>query len=167
MIDENSNICAFLEMLAISELGQAILNQSDNGYNVLVGSLPGDVKTFSGYLFHPDRLEHVRGALYSTAAGRYQIIFPTWKGIVEKIALPDFSPDSQDKAAVELIKERGAYEDLVAGRWAVAIAKCQREWASLPGAGYGQHENTLASLYQVYLAKGGVSSNGHSESIQS
>ena len=155
MIDENANVCAFLDMLALSELGQKILDQSDNGYNVLVGSLPGDVHTFSGYMFHPHVLVRLREGLSSTAAGRYQIIFPTWEGVETKLDLPDFSPDSQDKAAVELIQQRGAYGDLVAGRWAVAIAKCQKEWASLPGAGYGQHENSLASLRQAYLDKGG------------
>ena len=36
---------AFLDMLAWSELGDKIIAQSDNGYNVLVGSLPGHVNT--------------------------------------------------------------------------------------------------------------------------
>ena len=42
-----------------------------------------------------------------------------------------------------------------AGRFADAVAKCKKEWASLPGAGYGQRENSLATLQAAYLDAGG------------
>ena len=34
------NRCAFLDMLAASEIGAALLAETDDGYNVLVGSTP-------------------------------------------------------------------------------------------------------------------------------
>jgi len=45
------NVLAFLDMLAWSELGSEILKQSDDGYNVIVGSLPGRLITFDDYSF--------------------------------------------------------------------------------------------------------------------
>jgi len=92
----------------------------------------------------------------STAAGRHQIIKPTWLDAKRAMGLPDFSPDSQDKAAVYLIKKRGALGDVEAGRVADAIDKCRLEWASLPGAGYGQPERKLAALIDAYTNAGGA-----------
>ncbi|MCV2361657.1 glycoside hydrolase family 104 protein [Paucibacter sp. TC2R-5] len=92
----------------------------------------------------------------STAAGRYQIIKPTWLMCKRALNLPDFSPDSQDKAAVYLIRKRGALDAIEAGRVAEAVAKCRQEWASLPGAGYGQPERRLTALIDAYTNAGGV-----------
>jgi len=94
--------------------------------------------------------------MVSTAAGRYQIKKSTWLECKRALGLPDFGPESQDRAAVYLIKRRGALDDVQAGRVADAVAKCRQEWASLPGAGYGQPERQLASLESAYVAAGGV-----------
>lgn len=91
----------------------------------------------------------------STAAGRHQIILPTWRMCKRALSLPDFGPDSQDKAALYLIKKRGALDDVEAGRIPEAIEKCRAEWASLPGAGYGQPERPLLALLDAYTAAGG------------
>jgi len=93
----------------------------------------------------------------STAAGRYQIINPTWQGIKKALSLPDFGPDSQDKAAVYLIRGRKALDDVKAGNIAAAVAKCAPEWASLPGANAaGQHMRKLDDLLAVYEQSGGA-----------
>lgn len=107
----------------------------------------------------PDRMCSLAGlgpGCVSTAAGAYQINKGTWNGLKKKISLPDFSPESQNLAAVQLIRERGALADIHAGRFDQAIAKCARTWASLPGAGYGQPEKKLAQLQAVYANAGGV-----------
>jgi lysozyme len=65
----------------------------------------------------------------STAAGRYQIIKPTWLSLKSKLGLPDFSPASQDAAAIELIRQRGALADVQAGRIESAVNKCAKVWA--------------------------------------
>jgi lysozyme len=92
----------------------------------------------------------------STAAGRYQFIRNTWLGIKSRLRLPDFSPDHQDRAALYLIANRGALEDVHAGRVGDAISKCRAEWASLPGAGYGQPERRISDLVAVFKGAGGV-----------
>lgn len=92
----------------------------------------------------------------STAAGRYQIIRPTWRELKADLNLPDFGPASQDAAAVELIRRRGALNDVYAGRIAQAIDKVAKVWASLPGAGYAQPERKLSNLLAAYGSAGGI-----------
>lgn len=93
----------------------------------------------------------------STAAGRYQITKPTWLECKRALKLPDFGPDSQDRAAVHLINKRGALEAVRAGRVAEAIELCRREWASFPGAGYaGQGTKNLAWMQSAFQGAGGV-----------
>lgn len=91
----------------------------------------------------------------STAAGRYQIIKPTWLRCKKALGLVDFSPASQDLAALYLVKGRGALEDVQSGDIATAIAKCRNEWASLPGGDSGQPQRRLEALLQTFTAAGG------------
>lgn len=91
----------------------------------------------------------------STAAGKYQIIKPTWLTCKRALDLPDFSPASQDLAALYLIKRRGALDDIQAGYIAEAIAKCRNEWASLPGGDSGQPQRQLDALLAVFSNAGG------------
>lgn len=92
----------------------------------------------------------------STAAGRYQIIRPTWRELKADLNLPDFGPASQDAAAVELIRRRGALNDVYAGRITEAIGKVAKVWASLPGAGYAQPERKISNLLAAYGSAGGI-----------
>lgn len=92
----------------------------------------------------------------STAAGAYQIVKPTWQRMKAKLGLADFGPASQDAAAVQLLKERGALAYLERGDFAGAVNAARKEWASLPGAGYGQGEKTIAWLTDKFTAAGGV-----------
>ncbi|MCD9457358.1 glycoside hydrolase family 104 protein, partial [Klebsiella pneumoniae] len=93
----------------------------------------------------------------STASGRYQQLYLFWPHYKKPLALPDFSPVSQDRLAIQLIRERGALEDLQQGRIERAISRCRNIWASLPGAGYGQREHSLDKLVAVWRKAGGVS----------
>ena len=141
------NVYAFLGMLRVSE-GTA----GPDGYRTLVGG-----SLFNSFIDHPRTLVRLPNlGINSSAAGAYQILRGTWDGVRGKLGLPDFSPLSQDAAAIELIRQRGALADVRAGRFAVAIQKCRKEWASLPGAGYGQRENSLARLETAYRQAGGV-----------
>jgi lysozyme len=145
------NLTAFLAMIAHSEIGPTLLAASDDGYNVLVGG-----KLFDGYADHPRRLVDLGHGLKSTAAGRYQILVRYFDAYRKQLGLPDFGRESQDAIAVRMVKEQGALDDVEAGRFDQAVAKCKNIWASLPGAGYGQHENKLADLRAAYSAAGGV-----------
>jgi len=92
----------------------------------------------------------------STAAGRYQLIKPTWRGIRDRLRLPSFEPECQDRAALYLITNRGALEDVHAGRIKTALAKCAPEWASLPGNFAGQPQRRQAELVAAFERAGGV-----------
>lgn len=92
----------------------------------------------------------------STAAGAYQITRGTWRSLKEALGLPDFGPASQDAAAVELIRRRGALEDVKAGRVEQAISKCRNEWASLPGNYAAQGQRSQADLVAWYQQSGGT-----------
>lgn len=147
------NAAAFLDMLAFSEGTDDGRQPTENcGYDVIVGG-----SLFTDYRDHPRKLVFLpRYSIRSSAAGRYQFIRKTWDALQWKLKLPDFSPLSQDLAAIELLKECGALPYIQQGNLHAALIRAQRIWASLPGAGYGQHERTYESLKNVYLQKGGT-----------
>lgn len=109
--------------------------------------------TFRSYRDHPRR---VRCASYhgyrlcSDAAGRYQMISSTFDSVAKRLQLDDFSPKSQDLAAVELIRWRGGLSKIERGDFDGAIAAIRREWASLPDSGYGQPQTSREELRTVY-----------------
>lgn len=148
------NLNAFLDTLAWSE-GTSKVKESDDGYKVLFG---GGV--FQFYTDHPRKISTFRetnGEMnWSTAAGRYQILERYWDVYKKQLHLQDFSPISQDDIAIELIKECNAMNLILLGNFDEAVEKCRSRWASLPGAGYKQHENKLEDLKRVYEQNGGT-----------
>jgi lysozyme len=92
----------------------------------------------------------------SSAAGRYQIKKSTWQRAKNALGLQNFDQHSQDAAALWLIDQRGGLEYVKAGQLAKALQACAKEWASLPGAGYGQGERTATKLAAVYEQAGGT-----------
>lgn len=143
----NPNVNAFLKAIRLGEG-----TTDDKGYyRIVCGQM------FTDTTNHPNVKVWVRRyAVWSTAAGAYQIIHSTWVGLVDQYHFPDFSPHSQDLAAVALIKGRNALDDVIAGRLSVAISKCAWEWASLPGSLTGQRQEKIESVKKVYLDNGGV-----------
>ena len=148
-----SNLSAFRDMIANSELGPALLAASDNGYNVLVGSTAAHPILFNSYDAHPNILNH---KFNSTAAGRYQIIHRTCENLSAQHGYTDFEPDTQDEMCTDLINGRGASNDVASGRFYTAVQKCAPEWASLPGGTSGQHQNPIELLAKYYTDAGGV-----------
>jgi lysozyme len=138
---------AFLDTLSVSE---GTFGKGDNGYNVLVGG-----KLFNGYADHPRILVKLNDHLSSTAAGRYQLLARYFDAYKKQLALKDFSPASQDAIALQQIKERGAIDLIEQGKFDAAVDRCKNIWASLPGAGYGQHEHDLKYLRMVFVEQGG------------
>lgn len=146
------NVAAFLDMIAHSEgTDNGRQRTNDHGYDVIVG---GDL--FQGYKDHPRRLVTLgKLGIKSTAAGRYQLLSRYFDAYRNQLGLKDFSPLSQDLIAIQQIKECRALGLIEQGRFAEAVKKVKNIWASLPGAGYGQHENKLADLAAVYQKRGG------------
>lgn len=152
-----ANRKAFLDMIAVSELGYKLLTLTDNGYNVIVGSTPAAPILFDSYADHPRRLIYLpKLGVKSTAAGRYQLLGRYFDAYKKLLKLPDFSPASQDAIALQQIKECRALELVDLGEFDVAVHRCAHIWASLPGAGYGQHENSLAHLRDAFVQAGGT-----------
>lgn len=131
-----------------------------SGYNtVFGGSKVNDLSR------HPDKV--IRSGKYaSSAAGKYQFLTPTWSSVQNQLKLPDFGPQSQDIAALHLIRNRfggGLAEvekKLGEGNYKDVFAKLSPTWASLPTANgqsyYGQPVkplDTLQTKYNEYLAK--------------
>lgn len=151
-MDKNTQLRAFLDLIAWSEGTDNGRQPTNNhGYDVIVGG-----KLFYDYSKHPGVYVKLNARLTSSAAGRYQILEKFAKHYMKQLRLPDFGPDSQDKIAIQLIKECKALDDIYAGRIHSAVYKCRSRWASLPGAGYGQHEQKIEKLIAVFKDAGGV-----------
>lgn len=145
----NTNVRAFLRVIRAGE-GTA----DEDGYRRQFGG-----ELFTDFSRHPNRaITKTLGdkQLTSTAAGAYQFLGRTWSECQAALNLPDFSPASQDLAAVFLIARRKGLEHAIAGRLEQAIAACANEWASLPGSPYGQPTKTLAQCHAVYKQHGGT-----------
>lgn len=117
-------------------------------YNTMYGG-----GTFTSYKDHPDKVISASG-IASSAAGRYQFLTPTWDGARKALNLPDFSPTSQDKAAIYLIQGRSALADVDSGNIDAFLDKCSYEWASLPPYRYpGQGTKTTADCKKYYAER--------------
>lgn len=154
----DTNVPAFLSLIAYSEG----TDQRADPYRVCYSYR----HTIESFADHPAVTGEWRGepldslgpayvGKVSTAAGRYQIIKPTWLSCKRALGLADFSPASQDAAAVYLVKRRGALDAVQAGDIERAVYLCRAEWASLPGNEAGQPQRRLASLIDAYSAAGG------------
>lgn len=147
-----ANVCAFLDMIAWSEgTDNGRQPTNDHGYDVLVGG-----GLFRGYNDHPRKLIALpRYGIKSTAAGRYQLLARYFDAYRKQLKLCDFSPLSQDLIALQQIRERRALQLIQAGQFEEAVRRVSNIWASLPGAGYGQHEHKIANLVAAYRRAGG------------
>ena len=153
MADElHPNVSAFLDMIAWSEgTDNGRQRTKDRGYDVIVGG-----STFTGYADHPRALVTLgKLGVKSTAAGRYQLLSRYFDAYKKSLKLPDFSPRSQDLIALQQIRERKALALIEAGKLATAMIAVSNIWASLPGAGYGQHEHKVFDLVAQYQRAGG------------
>lgn len=141
------NLSAFLAVIRACE-GTA----GPNGYRTLFGGT-----LFNSYDEHP-RIKVTASGYTSTAAGAYQILASSWDDYRAKTgAGKSFTPEAQDAYAVWAIRDkRKALDDVEAGRLEEAIAKCAKEWASLPGSPYGQPTRTLDYCRRVYRDAGGM-----------
>lgn len=129
--------------------------ESNNRYDVIYGGA-----SFHDFSAHPNvhvpffnpRTGHND---FSTAAGAYQINYPTWLTIQAVAFLPDFSPDSQDTAAIWLLQLRGALEYVLTGDFENAIRIASKTWASLPGSDSMQHQVAFNTVQNTYIQNGG------------
>lgn len=150
------NVRAFLDTIAWAEGTDRPEIQRSNmrGYDVQVGgALVLDLTKHPGTVV---RVQHGKMVIHSSACGRYQFLHRIWKTLAKRLGLKDFGPESQDRACIELLRECGALPLIVKGEFVQAVKAACRIWASLPGAGYKQHEQRMDKLVKVYVQKGGT-----------
>lgn len=156
----NANRKAFLDMLAVSEGTSTSRYTKCDGYDVIVIGIDGVHELITDFSTHPfangrpSKVFNSKGET-SSASGRYQFMKKDWAHYRDQLGLPDFGAESQDKWAIQLIRERSALPLIDHGSFDLAVARCKNIWASLPGAGYGQHENKIEKLRAAYVAAGG------------
>ena len=146
------NVCAFLDAIAYTE-GTDNNRQptKDRGYDVIVGG-----GLFTDYSKHPNKLVRLNASLSSTAAGRYQILHRFWRHYQPMLDLPDFGPISQDRYAIQQLKEQGVLGRIQAGEFEKAVLRVNNIWASLPGSPYGQHTYSMNEMKAIYVMHGGT-----------
>lgn len=131
----NPNAQKYLRMIAQAE--GTYKDASSDPYRVAFGG-----STFDDLSKHPKVLRDFKqtdGKTNKTsAAGAYQFLGSTWDDVAGKLGLQDFSPRSQDLAALELIRRAGALDDVLNGRFDQAVQKTGTVWASLPSSPYAQ-----------------------------
>lgn len=131
----NPNAQKYLRMIAQAE--GTYKDASSDPYRVAFGG-----STFDDLSKHPNVLRDFKqtdGKTNKTsAAGAYQFLGSTWDDVAGKLGLQDFSPRSQDLAALELIRRAGALDDVLHGRFDQAVQKTGTVWASLPSSPYAQ-----------------------------
>lgn len=178
---KGSDLCTdlVLDFIAGGVAGN-LVGESKGNYNAVIGNLFArddlGLRTING--IYQLQTQLVASGKPSSAVGRYQIIQRTLRGLQTKLDLSGnehFSPEMQDKLAVELLKGRGfsdwwrgemSDEDFAHG------LSC--EWASLPdpqkdgrshydGLAGNHASTTLAAVYvmlkQARAAIGGTNPN--------
>lgn len=141
---DNPQVRAFFRVIRQGESSQ----DDAIAYRMIVGG-----KLFNSFADHP----RIFGTPTSTAAGAYQITKTTWDWVRQQMGLKDFSPASQDAAALGLIAYRGALLDVVAGNMEAAIPKLRKEWTSLPGAAENNAAaGDMAKAKRIFVAYGGA-----------
>lgn len=134
------------QMLQTLKSAEGTAGLGEDGYNVLFGG-----ELFSGYDDHPrvsKPFTQTDGrSNRTTAAGAYQILARTWDDVAKAIGVTDFSPESQDKVAIELMRRRGALDNVLTGDFEGAVNKLGQEWASLPSSTYPQPRKTMEDLF--------------------
>lgn len=134
---ELSNVGKFLDFLGAAE---------GAGYNTITGG-----GSFSSYDKHPGIVGVVTKQGPSTAAGKYQITKSTYDEFAPKLGITDFSPASQDRIALEIIRSQGALADVQSGNFDAAIKKLGGRWASLPSSIYDGHPRRSSEWVNNYF----------------
>jgi muramidase (phage lysozyme) len=93
-----------LDTIAYTEGTAAVGN---NGYDILVGfeQLPGWTEDYK--LGHPNKVVKLSRTLASSAAGRYQFLTSTWKGL----KLSSFNKSNQDLGGWNLVQKQTAVKN--------------------------------------------------------
>ncbi|ESA34116.1 wd-40 repeat-containing protein [Leptolyngbya sp. Heron Island J] len=157
--DLDPRVKAFLDTIAWSLRTQSL----PSNYDIVL-----DGSEFEDFSDHPRKrtcvdsyfgLEEICG--YS--AGRYHIIPETWDWVADQLNLNDFSPASQDLAAIELLREKGSLDQIETGNFKSAVYNASSYWVTLPDSdgesyyaddGYQARSiDNLQFMYDLFYAR--------------
>ena len=130
---------ALLDVIAFAE-------GTGNEYNIIYC-----YRRFKDYSKHPNIVVCCSG-ICSTSAGRYQFLFRTWSEISKRYDYRDFKPETQDKAAIKLIREKEVNPNKIETYcdFYLAVNRLNTTWASLPNSPYGQPTRTTDELWDKW-----------------
>ncbi|BAY20821.1 hypothetical protein NIES2100_05650 [Calothrix sp. NIES-2100] len=136
---KNPNVRAFLDAVAVAEVGDVA--NTTGGYGYLFGDTNRESFNPNSLTSHPKKRVSA-GGYTSSATGRYQTIDFVWDDDTkyghQGLGLRDFKPQSQEVLAVGRLMYRGALEKVMQGDIQGAVTLANKEWASLQGNPYGQ-----------------------------
>ena len=155
---EEARVRAFLRMLRVGEG-----TEGPDGYERLYGGQSFIRDYHRDFSDHPRILitrDHNGRSITSSAAGAYQVMQYNWfgsepEGYKRQAGITDFSPASQDRYCVAIMKfKRHCLDDVKRGDLVSAIFThhANSEWASLPGDQYGQGGVTMQSVNEHFAA---------------
>lgn len=142
MPDLNARIRALLATIRRYESG--------DDYSVLYGG-----GHFSDFSRHPNvRVPFTNPATgkadFSTAAGAYQINFPTYVDFAARMGVSDFTPETQDAMALAILRNLGAVRALENNDVPLAFTLAGRRWASMPGSTAQQGAKSINTVVAFY-----------------
>lgn len=153
----SSNVLAFLALIRQVEAG-------GDDYFIIAGGDRFEDDSEHPFVLEPNRHKPIG----TTASGAYQMVRKTWTLARDALGLTDFSPASQDAAAIWLLKHKvpgkhemrlegtGNYELVSAGRFDEAIAALRLEWEAFDRMVKGQYHVSMAQAREFLVAQGGA-----------
>lgn len=129
-------------------------NHSKDGYDVMFS-----FRIASSCQRHPNQCISF-GSTCSTAAGRYQFLYNTWRGVAAARNFGTFEPENQERGAAYLISTTRRVSvpqsrAMSAAEFSNAMSKLSYEWASLPPGRYGQPVKTASQMRSTYCSIAG------------
>lgn len=90
----------------------------------------------------------------TSAAGAYQFLNDSWGDMEKGLGLTDFTPNSQDIAAVGLLDRAGALDNVLSGDVKGFVRDANGTWASLPGSPYNQPTRSQSFVQNAWNSYG-------------
>lgn len=141
---DDPNIQNYLRMIRSAEHGDKVPD-ADRYSRAFGNRVIPDLSTYNEKFLADFR--QTDGKMNKTSAqGAYQFIRNTWKGSSAAMGLTDFSPRSQDLAALHLLHQNGSIPDIQAGNYAAALQKDGQTWASLPTSRHPQPRQKMEQV---------------------
>ena len=135
-----------------------------DGYLYLFGSRPTNTRRFTDTSKHPNIREPFGNNNFSTAAGKYQILYETDQELSSQLVgmgmdhatAYSFTEPIQDLKCVLMFSNKDCCELIKTGHFLECIPKLATIWASLPYSKYGQPTETMTDEKKFYEQAGGT-----------